>query len=63
MVVAILSLAAIFGGVRIDPSASVEFRLEILAASLMTLAASLFIWIARLAKHLSSPPKRSMAAP
>lgn len=40
MAAAILTLAAIFGGSRIASSASVEFRLELLAASLMALAAS-----------------------
>jgi hypothetical protein len=57
MAVAFLTLAAIFGGVRIAPSASVEFRLELLAASLMALAASLFICIARLAKHRFFTPE------
>ena len=48
---AFLTLAAVFGGARIAPGASVEFRLELLAASLIAPAASLFICIARLAKH------------
>lgn len=54
---ALLTLAAIFGGARIGPSASVEFRLELLAASLLAPAASLFICIARLAKHRFSTPE------
>ena len=54
---AILALAAIFGGARIAPSASVEFRLEILAASLMAPAIALFVCIARLAKHRFFTPE------
>jgi hypothetical protein len=57
MAVAFLTLAAIFGGARIAPSASVEFRLQLLAASLMAPAASLFICIARLAKHRFFTPE------
>ena len=54
---AILVLAAVFGGARIAPSASTEFRLELLAASLMAPAAALFICIARLAKHRFFTPE------
>ena len=54
---ATFTLAAIFGGARIASSASVEFRLELLAASLMAPAASLFICIARLAKHRFFTPE------
>lgn len=57
MAVVILTLATIFGGARIAPTASVEFRLELLAASLMAPAASLFICIARLAKHRFFTPE------
>ena len=57
MAVAFLTLAAIFGEARIAPSASVEFRLELLAASLMAPATSLFICIARLAKHRFFTPE------
>jgi len=48
---ALLSIAAVTGVNRIAPSVSVEFRLNVLAASLMLPAFSLFICIARLAKH------------
>lgn len=54
---AILAFAAIFGRPHIAPSASVEFRLSLLAASLMAPAASLFICIARLAKHRFFTPE------
>jgi len=55
--VAVLTLAAIFGGTRFAASSSVEFRLELLAASLIAPAASLFICIARLAKHRFFTPE------
>jgi hypothetical protein len=55
--VIILTLAVIFGGARITPIASIEFRVEILAASLMAPATSLFICIARLAKHRFFTPE------
>src|SRR3954462_2196597 len=55
--VAMLALAAIFAGARIAASASMEFRLEILAASLIAPATSLFICIARLAKHRFFTPE------
>jgi len=55
--VATLTLAAIFGGAYIAPSASVEFRLVRLAACLMAPAASLFVCIARLAKHRFFTPE------
>lgn len=55
--VAILILAAIVGSARFASSASVEFRLELLAASLMVPATSLFICIARLAKHRFFTPE------
>ena len=54
---AIVTIAAIFGGAHIAPSVSVEFRLELLAASLMAPAASLFLCIARLAKHRFFTPE------
>lgn len=57
MALAFFTLAAIFGEARIAPSASVKFRLELLAASLMAPAASLFICIARLAKHRFFTPE------
>lgn len=57
MALIFLTLAAIFGGPRIAPSASLEFRLELLAASLMAPAASLFFCIARLAKHRFFTPE------
>jgi len=57
MAAAILTLAAIFGGTRVAPGASMEFRLELLAASLMAPATSLFICIARLAKHRFFTPE------
>ena len=55
--VAIFVLAAIFGGPRIAANSSVEFRLGLLAASLIAPAAALFICIARLAKHRFFTPE------
>lgn len=52
-----LALAAVFGGARIAPGVSIEFRLELLAASLIAPAASLFFCIARLAKHRFFTPE------
>ena len=57
MAVVFLALAAMIGGSRIAPIVSTEFRLEVLAASLMAPAASLFICIARLAKHRFFTPE------
>jgi uncharacterized membrane protein YecN with MAPEG domain len=57
LAIALLTLAAIFAGDRIAPSASVEIRLELLAYSLIAPAASLFICIARLAKHRFFTPE------
>ncbi len=57
MAVTCLTLAAIFGEARIAPSTSIEFRLELLAAALMAPAASLFVCIARLAKHRFFTPE------
>lgn len=49
--VALLILAARLGGAHVAPRASLEFRLELLSASLIAPAASLSICIARLASH------------
>ncbi len=57
MALVFFTLAAIFGEARIAPGASVEFRLELLAVSLMAPAVSLFICIARLAKHRFFTPE------
>jgi hypothetical protein len=57
LAIALLTLAAFFGRDRIAPSASVEFRLELLAISLIAPAAALFICIARLAKHRFFTPE------
>lgn len=53
---AVFTLAAILGEMRIAPNASVDFRLKLLAASLLVPAASLFFCIARLAKHRFATP-------
>lgn len=55
--VVVLSLAATFGGTLTAANSSVEFRLELLAASLIAPAAALFICIARLAKHRFFTPE------
>jgi uncharacterized membrane protein YecN with MAPEG domain len=57
MAMAVLTLSAIFGGTRFTASASIEFRLELLAACLMAPATALFICIARLAKHRFFTPE------
>lgn len=54
---AIFTLAAIYGGARFAANASTEFRLELLAVSLMAPAITLFICIARLAKHRFFTPE------
>ena len=53
---AILTFAAM-SGARLPAAASLEIRLEILAAALMAPAISLFICIARLAKHRFFTPE------
>lgn len=49
--------AATLGGASIAPDTSTEFRLELVATSLMAPAAALFICIARLAKHRFFTPE------
>ncbi|MFZ6749026.1 MAPEG family protein [Undibacterium sp. Ren11W] len=57
MAAVLLALAAIFGAVYLVLSASLEFRLKLLAVSLMAPAATLFICIARLAQHRFFTPE------
>ncbi len=57
MMVVFLFFAAIWGGSYIGSSVSVEFRLELLAASFMGPVVSLLICIARLAKHRFFTPE------
>lgn len=54
---AILIFAVVFGGPRIAPRASLDFRVGLLAASVLAPAISLFICIARLAKHRFFTPE------